>query len=123
MEVLILANTNQCINDVKTALSAVYPESKARMYLDPLRAVQYAAGHPIDLILTEPDLKVLDGITLIQMLRKKYPDIKAVLIVDKRRNAGTRKAYPAELKITKPVTAEKLKALLSTTTGIGEENT
>ncbi|HMQ43491.1 response regulator [Mariniflexile maritimum] len=42
--------------------------------------LEYVKKHPVDIILTEADLPVLNGLTVLRHLKHDYPDIKTIIL-------------------------------------------
>ncbi len=61
-----------------------YGIDDCHVFYDGLSAYQYITSNPVDIVITDIKMPVMDGMTLIEKCREIYPDIKYIIITGHR---------------------------------------
>lgn len=108
MQIIAVDNNQADLSELKRAAADASPGSVIVGFTDPLMAIKHCMDHPPDLVLSERNLKRLDGFTLMKTLRKKFPSFHGLLISDNeewRRDTENLMLGFAQ----KPITAPKIR--------------
>ena len=101
---------------LRELLRGQYARDNVLCFSDPLLAVKFAAGNPVDVLYTVTDMKRLNGFELAKMLRSFAPGLKLCFVADTERERTDAMRLMAESCILRPVTRE---AFLQAQDGFG----
>lgn len=91
------------------SLHRLYPAAEANCFIDPLLALKYGFGNPVDALYAPVKMKRIGGFELGKLLRKSHPQIALHFIGDDRQEETDAMRLMADSYILRPVTSEKLK--------------
>ncbi|MDD3409592.1 MAG: hypothetical protein PHY12_02165 [Eubacteriales bacterium] len=80
MKILMVSSGSKALTDMIVAVEAVFPGAEQARFLDPLLAIKHNLSWHADTVICDFSLRIIDGIQLIQMLRKQNRDILPILI-------------------------------------------
>lgn len=80
MKILAAANHTDMLDELETDLSGIFPGAEIIRETDALMAGKYAFNQPVDIVFAEADMKRMNGLQLIQFVRREHPDVKSFLI-------------------------------------------
>lgn len=113
---MILAIDNDKKRLAKTAglLRGVFPNDSIITEHNPLAAVRYACQNPIDMMFVALDIRPMDGIQLVQTVKKIREQTK-VYITSGPRNLEEEFIFEDEADgfVSDPLTEEKIRTVLS----------
>ncbi len=82
MTILIVGNNITILKEVSAQFQGIYPSADVMIKTDPLMAGKYSCCHEVDMLITEPEMKRMNGMQLIDFVRHEHPEIPAYLIVN-----------------------------------------
>ena len=84
MKILTAANHVIMLEALEKELSDIFPKAEIIKEKDALMAGKYAFNHKVDMVFAEGDMKRMNGLQLIQFVRREQPDVKSFLIVTQK---------------------------------------
>lgn len=81
MTILAVDSCPERLEDIRPLLERVFPFDAIVTKSDPLVAGQYSFHHPVDVLYTALDMKLMDGLKLACFVRRASPDALTFLIV------------------------------------------
>ncbi len=81
MTILIVGNNIAILKDISKKFQEAYPSVNVVIKTDPLMAGKYSCSHSVDILITEPEMKRMNGMQLIDFVRHENPEIPAYFIV------------------------------------------
>lgn len=106
MNIVIADGDVKALSELENILKRIYPEGTVVTFTDPMYAVKYALNFPVDIAFTEVKMKYMDGLTLIQVLRQKYCNMKAVIVTDADPRECNVKQFRIDGYLQKPVSLQ-----------------
>lgn len=80
MKILAAANHTDMLDELETDLSGFFPGAEIIRETDALMAGKYAFNQAVDVVFAEADMKRMNGLQLIQFVRREHPGVKSFLI-------------------------------------------
>ncbi len=81
MTILIVGNNASILKELESELTIRRPDAKLVIKTDPLMAGKYSHNHEVDILITEVDMKRMNGIQLTQFVRQERPAVRTYLLM------------------------------------------
>lgn len=80
MKILAAANYRSMLDELETELSGLFPGAEIVKETDALMAGKYAFNQAVDVVFAEAEMKRMNGLQLIQFVRREHPAVKSFLM-------------------------------------------
>ena len=80
MTILTVGNHIAILNKLAENLPGIFPDAEIIKEGDSLMACKYSFNHNVDILIAEVNMKRLNGVQLIQFVRKECPGVKTYLL-------------------------------------------
>jgi DNA-binding NarL/FixJ family response regulator len=110
MEILMIDADPQTHDELTRCIREILPDAGLTAYADPLLALKHGAGHPVDLLIFQPRLRLPIAAAITRNLRAHHPEMRVVYIENAERR--TESTETPDAAIHPPVTAETLRQTL-----------
>lgn len=114
MNILAVSSDAALLTTLEGILRSLFPHAVIACAADPLMAGKYAFHNRVDILLTEAEMKRMDGVQLIRFVRQERPAVRAYLMgrADTLRRLPMHAQSEAAGLIGLPLTAEAVAAAL-----------
>ncbi len=83
MTILTVGNEISILQELSDELLTICPSASLVVKTDPLMAGKYAFNHRVDILIAEMDMKRMNGIQLVDFVRREHPGVLAYLLGEK----------------------------------------
>lgn len=110
MNIIIADRDESSAGRLSRILKDLRTDAQILHFSDPMYVVKYGLTNPIDVLFTEVRMKPfpLDGLTLIQMIRAKYPFVSCYVVTETKNYLEQASAIQVNGYLLKPVSAEQI---------------
>lgn len=84
MTILAVDNCSEKLLELSDILRKLHPSASVHPEVDSLMAAKYAFFHPVDILITEWNLKHMDGVRLADFVRAKCPNVQIYLTASQK---------------------------------------
>ncbi|MEG0017928.1 MAG: response regulator [Hydrogenoanaerobacterium sp.] len=112
MNFVVVDNDKRDLDLLMNTLAAIMPECQIQPFADPLLSAKYICNNEVDAAFVAAEMRPVDGLVLLRVLRTNKPDLPIVIMSSKEMNRVDAIYAGATEHLLKPVSAEPLSSLV-----------
>ena len=123
MNIIIADRDENSAGRLGRILKGLSTDAEILHFSDPMYVVKYGLTNPVDMLFTEVRMKPfpLDGLTLIQRIREKYPSVRCYVVTETENYIEQASAIRVNGYLLKPVSAEQIHRAMFEGNDAGDE--